>query len=257
MIPKIIHYCWFGPKQIPKELIKYIETWKKVCPEYELKLWNEESFDINSHPFTQSAYHEKKYAYVSDFVRAYALYHHGGIYLDTDVELKLCLDIFLKYQAFTGFEGIGAPFTAVWGAIPKHSLTHQVLSYYDNRTYSSLEPTNTASVSEILTEKFGVDPQKNIYQLVSDETHSIAIYPSTTFCLDLPLNFATHHFNGSWVENRKKSFKLSVHEKYMIECLNNEKSIYTEKEFLISLSQNLKLKHIGVTKIREPFWLLS
>ena len=154
MIPKTIHYCWFGPNKIPEELIQYIKTWELFCPDYEIKLWNEDSFDVNSHPFTKSAYKVKKYAYVSDYVRAYALHNFGGIYLDTDVELKEGLDPFLNHEAFTGFESKNSPFTAVWGSIPEHSLTNKILKYYHDRIYTLEESTNTFSVSEILNNQF-------------------------------------------------------------------------------------------------------
>lgn len=244
MIPKIIHYCWFGPNKIPEPLIQYMQSWNLFCPDYEIKLWNEDSFDIDSHPFTKSAYKEKKYAYVSDYVRAYALNTYGGIYLDTDVELKHSLDSFLSEEAFTGFECVGAPFTAVWGSIKNHSLTERILKYYHNKIFSNAEPTNTASVSEILVNHYGVNPLLNIKQKGDDSINSIAIYPSTTFCLDLEPNFATHHFSGSWIENKQKSFKVNVHEKYLIESMIQNKTIYTEKEFIRNIAQNLTMRNI-------------
>ena len=244
MIPKIIHYCWFGPNKIPEQLIQYMQSWRLFCPDYEIKLWNEDSFDINSHSFTQSAYKEKKYAYVSDYVRAYALDNYGGVYLDTDVELKHNLDIFLNNEAFTGFECIGAPFTAVWGSTKNHSLTKRVLEYYNNKKFSKDEPTNTASVSEILINYYGINPLLNSKQEGKDNINCISIYPSTTFCLDLKLNYATHHFSGSWIENKKKSFKVNVHEKYLIESMTENKTIYSEKDFLKNIAQNLTYKNL-------------
>lgn len=119
MIPKIIHYCWFGRKNIPESLQHYINGWKDKCPGWEIKLWNEDNFDINSHPFTQKAYEEKKYAFVSDYVRAMALHKFGGVYLDTDVEIKHPIDEFLTLEAFSSFEIDSIPFTsAVWGSMP-------------------------------------------------------------------------------------------------------------------------------------------
>ena len=87
MIPKIIHYIWFGGKPFPDKIIKCIDSWKKYLPEYEFRLWNEESFDVNSSIFTKQAYENKKWAFVSDYVRVYALYNYGGWYLDTDIEI--------------------------------------------------------------------------------------------------------------------------------------------------------------------------
>lgn len=87
MIPKTIHYCWFGPNPLPEKDKAYMETWRKFMPDYEIKLWNEDNFDINLCPYVQQAYANKKFAFVSDVARLYALVNEGGIYLDTDVEL--------------------------------------------------------------------------------------------------------------------------------------------------------------------------
>ncbi|RJL74336.1 glycosyltransferase family 32 protein [Acinetobacter radioresistens] len=244
MIPRIIHYCWFGPNKIPEQLLQYMESWKLFCPDYEIKLWNEKSFDIKSHPFTLSAYNEKKYAYVSDYVRAYALYNFGGIYLDTDVELKESLDIFLQHEAFTGFEGKGSPFTAVWGSIQGHSLTKEILEYYQGRIYTIEENTNTFSVTGILKEKFFINPDDNILQIGNDSINTIHIYPSTHFCLDLPKNFATHHFYGSWLPNKTKSYKENASEIYFNEQLTSLENITHSKSFLKTLAANIDLKDL-------------
>ena len=87
MIPKVIHYCWFGGKPIPNDVKKCINSWKKKCGDYEIKCWNESNFDVNAHPFTKAAYEAKAWAFVSDYARLKVVYDHGGIYLDTDVEL--------------------------------------------------------------------------------------------------------------------------------------------------------------------------
>ncbi|MDO5542443.1 MAG: glycosyltransferase [Acinetobacter sp.] len=244
MIPRIIHYCWFGPNKIPDQLLQYMQSWKVFCPDYEIKIWNESSFDVNSHPFTKTAYEKKKYAYVSDYVRAYALKNYGGIYLDTDVELKESLDVFLHHQAFSGFENKGAPFTAVWGAIANHSLTDTVLSYYDNRIYTEKENTNTYSISEILKNQFLIDPLKNILQIGSDTKNTIHIYPSTHFCLDLPKNFATHHFYGSWLPNKVRSYKENTAENYFNEQIESSNNIIHNKDFLKIIAKKATLRDI-------------
>ena len=87
MIPKVIHYCWFGGTPLPEQAKKCIQSWRKFCPEYEIREWNETNFDVNSCPYTQEAYREKRYAFVSDFARFWILYKEGGVYFDTDVEV--------------------------------------------------------------------------------------------------------------------------------------------------------------------------
>ncbi len=104
MIPKIIHYCWFGRGKLPELAFKCMDTWKKYLPDYQLRLWNEDTFDITSHPYVFEAYQSKKYAFVTDYVRLYALYHFGGIYMDTDVEVIRNLDELLDLPGFSGFE---------------------------------------------------------------------------------------------------------------------------------------------------------
>ena len=103
-IPKIIHYCWFGGKPIPKNLKNYIKSWEKYCPDYEIKEWNESNFDINSNKFIKEAYINKKFAFVTDYVRLYVIYNYGGIYLDTDVEIIKNFDGLLNNELFMGIQ---------------------------------------------------------------------------------------------------------------------------------------------------------
>ena len=105
MIPKTIHYCWFGKSEMPELAKKCIASWHKYMPEYEYKLWNEDNFDVYSVPYTKEAYDVKKYAFVSDYVRLYALNKEGGIYLDVDFEVFKSFEDLLHWDAFAGFEG--------------------------------------------------------------------------------------------------------------------------------------------------------
>ena len=105
MIPKIIHYCWFGRGEMPELALKCIESWHKYMPYWEYKLWNEDNFDVNSVPYVKEAYEARKFAFVSDYVRLVALEQYGGLYLDTDVEVFKPFDDLLAFQAFVGFEG--------------------------------------------------------------------------------------------------------------------------------------------------------
>lgn len=104
MIPKIIHYCWFGGKEKPEFAKKCINSWKKFFPDYEIKEWNESNFDVNMIPYTKDAYYAKKYAFVSDFARFWVLYHYGGIYFDTDVEVIRSMDDLIEKGNFMGCE---------------------------------------------------------------------------------------------------------------------------------------------------------
>ena len=104
MIPKIIHYCWFGRNPLPESAIKCINSWKKFFPDYEIKEWNEDNFDVNIIPYTKEAYEAKKYAFVSDYARFWILYHHGGLYFDTDVEVIKAMDDIIELGPFMGVE---------------------------------------------------------------------------------------------------------------------------------------------------------
>ena len=103
-IPKIIHYCWFGGGTISPENRKCMESWEKYCPDYKIIEWNEQNFDISKNRYVQQAYEAKKYAFVSDYARLAVVYEHGGIYLDTDVELVRPLDELLEHKGFIGME---------------------------------------------------------------------------------------------------------------------------------------------------------
>ena len=131
MIPKVIHYCWFGGKKLPKSVEDCIKTWKKFLPDYEIKQWDESNFDVNSFPFVKEAYESKKWAFVSDYVRIYALYNEGGLYLDTDVKiLKDPTDV-LNKEVVLGYEDSGYVGTAmIYAQNPQNKYIKEILDYY-------------------------------------------------------------------------------------------------------------------------------
>lgn len=118
MIPKIIHYCWFGRNPLPDSAQKCIALWRKFLPDYEIKEWNEDNFDVNVIPYTQEAYEAKKYAFVSDYARFWILYHYGGLYFDTDVEVIKPFDDIVERGPFMGFELDGSNGTTTVGVAP-------------------------------------------------------------------------------------------------------------------------------------------
>ena len=236
MIPKTIHYCWFGGGPLPEIAERCIESWARYCPGYKIVRWDETAFDVKSRQFTATAYERGMFAHVSDYVRAHALHESGGVYLDTDVELKGSLDRFLCDRAFSGFEVPGSPFTAVWGAEPGHPWPRAVLAGYD-RPVGSSEPTNTRLVTAILVDSFGIEPAEDRYQSGSE---GIAIYPSAVLCLDLPENVATHHFAGSWLSNRPNvSYKDAVHARYYRDQLLGSGAYDSDAEALRDLLRSL------------------
>ena len=254
MIPKIIHHCWFGRGEMPAMAQHCVRSWRTHCPEWELRLWNEDTFDVDAQPFTASAYRARQFAFVSDYVRAWALHEHGGVYLDTDVELKQSLNPFLVHEAFSGFELPGFPFTAVWGAQPKHRLSERVLHRYAEMTWSVGEPPNTTWIADLIANEYGIDRDHDRLQVGSDGTDTIHIYPSTHFCLDLPVNVATHHFLGSWVprEDGDASCKASLNGDYHW----NAFARHRESNHVRAVAERLTVAQAAqVLLYRIRFWL--
>ena len=130
MIPKIIHYCWFGGNPLPESAKKCIASWRKFLPDYQIKEWNEDNFDVNSIPYTQEAYEAKKYAFVSDYARFWILYKYGGLYFDTDVEVIKSFKELLENEAFAAFETEKyiAPGLVLWAKEPKNGIIGEMLS---------------------------------------------------------------------------------------------------------------------------------
>ena len=134
-IPKKIHYCWFGKGKKPKLFKKCLDSWEKYCPGYEIIEWNEDNFPIQQFPYAQRAYDDGKWAFVSDVARIWALYHHGGIYLDTDMEIIKPIDAFCKHDMFLGMEDTnGTVNGAIIGCIPHHSFNEALLNTYHTLT---------------------------------------------------------------------------------------------------------------------------
>lgn len=137
MIPKIIHYCWFGRGEMPELAQKCIATWHEHMPDWEYKLWNEDNFDVNSVSYTKEAYEAKKYAFVSDYVRLWALRNEGGLYLDVDFEVFKPFDELLGYHAFAGFEGSKRQpvMMGVCASEPQGEWVTEMLNAYQDRHF--------------------------------------------------------------------------------------------------------------------------
>lgn len=133
MIPKIIHYCWFGHGEKPRLAQKCISSWQEQCPDFEIIEWNEENFEIDKYPYAKFCYENKKWAFLSDFVRLEVICQYGGVYFDTDVELVKPLDELLEYEAFFGFEDDKHVATGLgFGAVPGHITVKNMRQQYMN-----------------------------------------------------------------------------------------------------------------------------
>ena len=201
MIPKKIHYVWVGGNEKNNTIKQCMKTWGKHLEGYEVIEWNENNFDIDSHPFVKAAYKAKKWAYVSDYIRAYVIYKCGGIYLDTDILVLDNFDRFLNNRAFVGFENPQYPFTAVFGAEPGHPLVKDMIEYYDrlDEYKFDFEKNNTISVSDLLIKKYHCKVG-NKFQILDED---IAVYPDTVLCNPSENSISIHVFTGTWLEGKK------------------------------------------------------
>ena len=213
MIPKVIHYCWFGRGQMPQLALKCIESWKKYLPDYEIKEWNEDNFDLDMYPYVREAYDNRKFAFVTDVVRLYALYHEGGIYMDTDVEVLKSLDSLLKYEAVSGFESPTQIPTGLMACREGHPLFKELLYEYNVIHFVKEDgtldlTTNVVRITNACLKNGLV--LNNKLQTIKGFT----ILPKDYLCpksykdgkIYLTKNTMTiHHFAGSWLDDKTRS----------------------------------------------------
>lgn len=224
MIPKIINYCWFGTKQVSESAQRCIDSWRKYCPDYQIIRWDENNIDINSVRYMKECYEKKAWGFVPDVARLQIIYNHGGIYLDTDVELIKSLDPLLKNKAFIGFEnqkmvnlGLG------FGAEKNNVVIKKLLDDYNDLHFinddGSLNRVASPAIQTKSLMELGLktNGQKQII-------NGLTVYPSEFFTgIDFNTGLSTktektfsiHHYDGSWLspeekkidELRKKCFK--------------------------------------------------
>ncbi|MDR2646728.1 MAG: glycosyl transferase [Oscillospiraceae bacterium] len=207
MIPKIIHCCWFGGGKKPKLIRRCMVSWQKYASDFDVQIWDESNSDLRSVPFVRDAYKAKNYAFVSDYIRAKALFERGGVYLDTDVELLRPLDDFLSLSAFAGFERADYVGTAVMGFSPASPIMRRYLEHYEQASYWNEDGTRYSGTNVVfltsLLESKGLrrdGTRQDIYDMT--------IFPQEYFSpYDLPAgkayltknSAAIHHYNGSWL----------------------------------------------------------
>ncbi len=234
-IPKKIHYCWFGRKEIPVQYRKWMESWKKYCPDYEVIEWNELNYDVHKNKYVSQAYEAGKWAFVSDFARIDIVNKYGGVYLDADVELTKNLDELLMNNGFCGFEtseyvnyGLG------FGSEKGHPILCEIKEYYENKDFvrsdGTFDQTTCPFIQTEIMKRHGLVCNGE-FQTVE----GLTVYPSRVLCgmsphsfrigRDLSCTYAIHHFSGSWIEDKKeKNTFISAMKKWS----NNDNYIYPD-----------------------------
>ncbi|WP_455497023.1 glycosyltransferase family 32 protein [Coprobacter sp.] len=203
MIPKVIHYCWFGKAKYPDFHRQCIEKWRVKLPDYTFKLWDESTFDVKSIKYTREAYKAGKYAFVSDYVRLHALYTEGGIYLDTDVEIIKTFDDLLHQNAFVGLESKNYISTAVMGSVAKGEWITSMLNLYKDKVFvlSTGDYDQTTNVvlltKEMIRLNLFKNDNQNIVKLYSEEYFSPKSFEDGTI-VQTDNTYAIHHFAFSW-----------------------------------------------------------
>ena len=235
MIPKIIHYCWFGGEEKPADVQAYIASWHRFCPDFEFHEWNENNFDFKENQYCYEAFKSRKWAFVADYVRLRVLYEYGGIYMDTDVEAIKPMDALLEYNALVGYESSKTIQTGVIGACPKSDWVKMLLSYYDNHSFvlpdGTLDMTTNVDVVTAMTlEMQSLDLQGQQIEFGD----RCVILPFDYLCAkDLrdgqisvtDNTYTIHHFSGSWLdEQRRRHMKqrqkyYTIYKAYVPEAL--------------------------------------
>lgn len=234
MIPKVIHYCWFGNNPLPFEVKKCINSWKKICPDYEIRRWDETNFDVYQNDFIKSAYGSKAWAFVSDYARLKIVYDEGGIYLDTDVELKKSLDELRKNEGFFAIqqEGHYCNTGLGFGAKKENEIVKTMLDLYDDLIYSEENKFSIACpyLNTKALEKYGYSYSDDVIvihnNLVLPPRFMDPIAPGKNkenlLCND---TVSIHHYSASWMDDK------TVRRRKIIRIIG-EKRIYKIKKIL-------------------------
>lgn len=221
-IPKVIHYCWFGNGKIPEKDRKCIESWKKYCPDYEIKQWDESNYDVTKNGYLKYMYENKKYAFVSDYARLDIIYNNGGIYFDVDVEVIRNIDFLLENSCFFGLEKVDGKFYAAtglgFGAEKDFSFLKDNMKYYEDydvkNTNSEPIPcphiTNN-TFSETRNVVFNENQMYNVENITVYPTEYFAPKSYDTGKIHKTKNTCTiHHYDASWNDEKGRLYlKLS------------------------------------------------
>lgn len=231
IIPKIIHYCWFGNGEIPEDFRRNIDTWKRHCPDYEIKCWNESNYDITKNKYMKQAYEMKKWGFVPDYARLDIVNTYGGIYLDTDVELLRPLDTLLQYKLFCGFENTAhIAFGLGFGSVKDNPIINEMMKTYEEADFIRADGTLNTIPSPIYQtqdmEKMGLIKNGRT-QWVQDAIILAPEYlaPINEFGYGKPTtkSFSIHHYAATWYDNEQQEVKNKIinNYKYVLKRMGN------------------------------------
>lgn len=226
MIPKIIHYCWFGGNEKPEKAKKCIESWKKYCPDYEIIEWNESNFDVNQNGYTRMCIQEKKYAFLSDYARLVIVEEHGGIYFDTDVEVLKAFDPLLEYEAFYGFENNEYVATGLgFGAIPHHISVQYMKNQYDNLLDGTKGTITCPALNTEALVPLGLIKNGQMQNVAGAEIYPVDFfnpYDDTTGRLRKTKNtYSVHWYSKSWLDKKsiiRSKITQPFHRIFGVDC---------------------------------------
>lgn len=218
-IPKTIHYCWFGNNDMPLKLKKYVDGWKDKLHDYEIVLWNEDNINIRDNDFISEAYDNEMWAFVSDYVRLLVLYEHGGIYLDTDVELLSNFDHLLDNDSFVGFESRYNLGSAVIGSKKDNQWIRDLLEVYNGKHFIDLngeldKTPNTKYFTDVTVDRYGLKLNNKLQYL-----NNLTVYPRDYFYSENLYTHKTkmtdnsiciHHWEASWCKDKVPTIKSEI-----------------------------------------------
>lgn len=216
MIPKTIHYCWFGRNPKPEFAQKCFASWQKYCPDYEIIEWNEDNYDIQSAPlFVRQAYEAKKWAFVTDYVRLQVVYDHGGIYLDTDVEVLKPLDDLLQYNAYFGVQDISTVNTGLgFGSEKNQPILKELMKSYQSIPFvkedGAFDITPCPERDSEVFNKHGLKPDDSLQVLPNNVVVLSTEYLSpknymTEETIITNNTYTIHHFAESWMTEAQRN----------------------------------------------------